>query len=165
MNNYITVILDSTEQKGDQMLSIRTVNNLKELEDIMPVDEFAGKLHDMLVPFEDTVPEIKNGLDYALDTGGSRGGFILAAMEEDRLAGALVMLNTNMSGYVPENLLLYVAVDSDLRGRGIGTQLIEKAIERCRGNVKLHVEYDNPAKKLYERIGFVSKYADMRYSG
>ena len=146
------------------MLSIRTVNHRKELEDIMPVDELAGKLHDMLVPFEDTVPEIKDGLDYALDRSGSRGGFILAAMEDDRLAGALVMLNTNMSGYVPENLLLYVAVDSELRGKGIGTKLIEKAIERCRGNVKLHVEYDNPAKKLYERIGFVSKYADMRYS-
>lgn len=146
------------------MLSIRTVNHRKELEDIMPVDEFAGKLHDMLVPFEDTVPEIKDGLEYALDSSGSRGGFILAAMEDDRLAGALVMLNTNMSGYVPENLLLYVAVDSELRGKGIGTKLIEKAIELCRGSVKLHVEYDNPAKKLYERIGFVSKYADMRYS-
>jgi len=41
--------------------------------------------------------------------------------------------------------------------------MLDLAIELCDGDVKLHVEYDNPAKRLYERIGFKNKYADMRF--
>ncbi|MFA6619377.1 MAG: GNAT family N-acetyltransferase [Candidatus Neomarinimicrobiota bacterium] len=145
------------------MLSIEKLNSVKELENITAKDQFAEKLHEMLIPFEDSVKEIMDGIEYALDKSGNRGGFILAAMENGSIAGALVMLKTNMSGYVPENLLLYVAVEKNMRGKGIGTKLIEKALSLCHGGVKLHVEYDNPAKKLYERVGFVSKYADMRY--
>lgn len=146
------------------MISIAVVRNIEELENFTGIDSFAEKLHEMLIPFEDSTEEIKSGIDYALDTSGHRGGFVLLAVDEGEIEGALVMLNTNMAGYVPENLLLYVAVNESQRGKGIGTKLIRRAIELCRGNVKLHVEYDNPAKGLYERIGFVSKYADMRYS-
>jgi ribosomal protein S18 acetylase RimI-like enzyme len=32
------------------------------------------------------------------------------------------------------------------------------------GDIALHVEYDNPAKNLYERAGFTSKYIEMRYN-
>ncbi len=146
------------------MISMVTISSIAELENIASKDDFAEKLHEMLIPFEDTIPEIKSGIDYALDTSGHRGGFILIALDEGDIAGALVMLNTNMSGYVPENLLLYVAVDSGKRGMGIGSRLIKKALDLCSGDVKLHVEYDNPAKRLYQRLGFQSKYADMRYS-
>ena len=52
---------------------------------------------------------------------------------------------------------------SSVTGRGIGRRTIERALDQADGPVKLHVEYDNPAKRLYERIGFTSKYAEMRY--
>jgi ribosomal protein S18 acetylase RimI-like enzyme len=50
-----------------------------------------------------------------------------------------------------------------MRGRGIGANIIQAAIKHAGGDVALHVEYDNPAKRLYERLGFGSKYAEMRY--
>jgi len=75
----------------------------------------------------------------------------------------LVANKTGMSGYIPENIIVYVAVDAQMRGKGIGKMMIDLAIELCDGDVKLHVEYDNPAKRLYERIGFKNKYADMRF--
>jgi ribosomal protein S18 acetylase RimI-like enzyme len=31
-----------------------------------------------------------------------------------------------------------------------------------RGNIALHVEPDNPAKILYEKLGFTNKYLEMR---
>jgi [ribosomal protein S18]-alanine N-acetyltransferase len=68
-----------------------------------------------------------------------------------------------MSGYIPEHVLVYVAVDEKHRGKGIGKQLIEKTIEECDGDISLHVEYDNPALDIYEHVGFKSKYAEMRY--
>jgi ribosomal protein S18 acetylase RimI-like enzyme len=125
----------------------------------------AGFLHMVMKPYEDTLPDVHAGLEYAFaDGSGGRDGFAIVAGLEGRLVGAVVFLNTNMGGYVPENLLLFVAVDPELRNRGIGRRLIEMAIARCDGDVKLHVEPDNPAKRLYERVGFTNKYLEMRRS-
>ena len=40
---------------------------------------------------------------------------------------------------------------------------MEKAIELTDGDIALHVEADNPAKFLYENVGFNNKYLEMRY--
>jgi ribosomal-protein-alanine N-acetyltransferase len=146
------------------MPEIIVVTSLMELMKITDLKSLATGLHEMLIPFEDSIADIVRGIEYALDNSGNRGGFVLLAREDKNTVGALVMLRTNMGGYIPENLLLFVAVHESRRGKGLGTQLIKKAFDLCTGDVKLHVEYDNPAKKLYERIGFVSKYAEMRYS-
>lgn len=76
--------------------------------------------------------------------------------------GILAMLPTGMSGYIPENLLLYLAVDPRCRGLGIGGILVEEALVHVRGDVKLHLEKGNPARSLYERLGFRAKYEDYR---
>ena len=68
-----------------------------------------------------------------------------------------------MNGYIPENILVYIATHNELRGRGIGKMMMLKAIEIADGNIALHVEPDNPARFLYEKIGFTSKYLEMRY--
>jgi len=101
-------------------------------------------------------------MDYAFSDAEGKGGFILAGYWENKLVGALIMNKTGMSGYVPENILVYVAVDAKMRGKGIGAQIIKKSFELAEGDVKLHVEYDNPAKRLYERLGMKNKYAEMR---
>jgi GNAT superfamily N-acetyltransferase len=126
-------------------------------------DALAEFLHESLKPFEDPLEEVREGMDYALSSTDAKDGFIVMAAEDEEPVGAVVMLKTRMSGYVPEYLLLFVAVRPDRRGRGIGGRIIMEAIERCDGDVNLHVEYDNPAKRLYERLGFKNKYADMRY--
>jgi ribosomal protein S18 acetylase RimI-like enzyme len=125
----------------------------------------AGFLHMVMKPYEDTQPDVHAGLEYAFADGSDgRDGFAILAGCDERLVGAVVILKTNMRGYVPENLLLFVAVDPELRNKGIGGRLIEMAIARCEGDVKLHVEPDNPALRLYERVGFTNKYLEMRYS-
>jgi ribosomal protein S18 acetylase RimI-like enzyme len=53
-------------------------------------------------------------------------------------------------------------VDNSQRGKGFGKQLMQKAISIAEGNIALHVEPDNPAKKLYESLGFTNKYLEMR---
>jgi len=77
--------------------------------------------------------------------------------------GEVVINDSGMSGYIPEHVLVFIAVDKKYRGRGIGKKLIEKAIELCQGNISLHVEYDNPAYEIYKHVGFTTKYAEMRY--
>jgi len=125
--------------------------------------KLAGFLHKSLKPFEDPVSDIDSGIDYALSSEPGRGGFVLIAESAGHLAGALVMLRTGMKGYVPENLLLFVAVAPSMRGKGIGAMLVRKGVQISDGDIKLHVEHANPAKRLYYRLGFTSKYAEMRY--
>ncbi len=129
----------------------------------LPIEALAAFLHASMQPYEDTPEDIRRGLEYALGIGASPGGFILLAWEGEVLVGALVMLHTGMSGYIPENLLLFLAVAPDHRGRGIGARLTREAQDQCRGRIKLHVEYENPARRLYARLGFSSKYAEMRW--
>ena len=39
---------------------------------------------------------------------------------------------------------------------------MKKAIEITEGAIALHVEPNNPAKGLYEKLGFTNKYLEMR---
>lgn len=145
-------------------LELLTVRNQDELPGWLTASGLTRFLHQSLEPYEDSLEEIRSALDRVLLTELGHGGFVLLAVHEEAVQGAIVIHFTPWSGYVPENLLLYVAVDPKHRGRGLGSYLIKQAIARCAGDIKLHVEYANPAIKLYERLGFSSKYAEMRYS-
>jgi DNA-binding MarR family transcriptional regulator/ribosomal protein S18 acetylase RimI-like enzyme len=126
-------------------------------------ESLAHFLHESLKPYEDTVEDIRKSLDYVFSDEPGKGGFILIGEIDNKPVGALVMLYTGMSGYIPENILLFIAVDPAARGMGIGGRIIKHSFEISKGDVKLHVEYENPAKRLYERLGMTTKYAEMRY--
>lgn len=144
------------------MLKIKKINTEKDFKNITR-EEFVDFLFTHLDRFGDPKEDINKCLDYAFSNEKSEGGFALAVFYENKLVGALIMNKTGMGGYIPEWILVYIAVDASYRGRGFGRQIIEEAFKHCDGDVKLHVEYDNPAKRLYERIGFTTKYAEMRY--
>lgn len=127
-------------------------------------DFLAEFIMECLQPFEDTFEDTKRGIDDAVGGLPCKGGFILLAMRDERLAGAMVMLETRMKGYIPEKCLLFIGVDAKLRGLGIGKHLLDLTTKIAGGNIYLHVEYANVrAQKLYERMGFVNRYAEMRY--
>jgi len=145
------------------MLDIKEFHSDADMEKHISRAEYVGFLHTHLDRFRDPKHEINAAIDYAFSEAEGKGGFVLAAFYQENLAGGLVMVDTGMEGYIPEHYLVYVAVNAALRGKGIGGEIIKRGIETAKGNVALHVEYDNPAKRLYERIGFSTKYAEMRY--
>lgn len=145
------------------MLDIQVLKAESDFNEKLSRKDYVDFLFTHLDRFGDPKEDINKCIDYALSDNPSEGGFLLAAFYEDKLVGALIMNNTGMSGYIPENILVYVAVDAAMRGKGFGRQIVEESFKHAKGNVKLHVEYDNPAKRLYERIGFTTKYAEMRY--
>ncbi|MCB0792295.1 MAG: GNAT family N-acetyltransferase [Flavobacteriales bacterium] len=123
-------------------------------------DAIAGFLEDHLDRFGDPKAHIRKAIDFALDP--ARGGAVIVGREDQGPVGAVVMNRTGMSGYIPENILVYIAVDRSMRGKGLGKVLMQAAIEGADGAIALHVEPDNPAKRLYDALGFTNKYLEMR---
>lgn len=116
-----------------------------------------------LEQYGDEKPDIEKALQYALKETTSFGGFVLEGYDiNENVVGTVVINKTGMSGYIPENILVYIAVDNSQRGKGYGKELINKAVELCDGDVALHVEKDNPARFLYEKVGFTNPYLEMR---
>jgi ribosomal-protein-alanine N-acetyltransferase len=150
------------KERKKEMLTYRLYKNTKDINE-SEISTSVNFLHQHLDEFGDKPDDIKKCLDYALSIDHGKGGFILQAFYENELAGVLVMNKTGMQGFIPENILVYIAVDSKHRGKGFGGQIIKEAVKHTKGSIKLHVEYENPAKRLYERLGFTSKYAEMRF--
>ncbi len=120
-------------------------------------------LYTNLEEFGDAKEDITRAVDYALEERPSFGGFLLTSIHNEELSGVVVVNRTGMKGYIPENILVYIASHKKLRGKGIGKALMKKSVEQAEGDVALHVEPENPAKFLYEKIGFTNKYLEMRY--
>ncbi|MFD1551112.1 GNAT family N-acetyltransferase [Putridiphycobacter roseus] len=112
--------------------------------------------------YGDPKKDILKAIEYAIKSFASFGGFVLTVEENDEIKGAVVINQTGMGGYIPENILVYIAVHDTMRGKGIGKLLMSRAIEYTQGDIALHVEAKNPAKKLYEKLGFTNPYLEMR---
>lgn len=125
-------------------------------------DDIADFLYHHLDQYGDEREHIMRCIGYACGDETGQDGFILVAHENDEIAGAVIINDTNMGGYIPEHLLVYIAVHGEYRGRGLGSGLMERIIEETGGDIALHVEPDNPAVHLYEKFGFTNKYLEMR---
>ncbi len=113
-----------------------------------------------LEEYGDKIEDIQKCMDYVMNP--AKGGNIFAGIENGSIVGAVILNNTGMQGYIPENILVYIAVDCEQRGKGIGKKMMEHALSLTKGSVALHVEPENPALKLYEKLGFTNKYLEMR---
>jgi len=127
----------------------------------VPYDEFLKVLDNWLVQFSDPMEEIKEATDNAFEKG-----FVICAFDRGDLVGITVLSRSNWKNFFPHYHLSYIATKKDLRGMGIATQLMQKAVELSGGSLSLHVETDNKrAIKLYEKMGLKRKYYRMLYTG
>jgi len=112
-----------------------------------------------LEKYGDNLVDINKAIEYVFE---NNGGFVLVQFHGNQISGVVVVNETGMSGYIPENILVYIAVDAKHRGKGFGKELMMSAIKMCKGDIALHVEKDNPARFLYEKLGFKNPYLEMR---
>jgi len=107
-------------------------------------------------PPREILSEAKQSI-YFEDFGG-RHDFGVVAELGGRVVGVAWSRLMAAYGYVDdETPELAIALLPECRGRGVGTALLERLFEilSCRyHSVSLSVERGNPAKRLYERLGF-----------
>ncbi|SRR5699024_4841965 len=160
--NIFDLFLDGGKsEKNRAMIQIAeyNLNNIPTLKEEQKITQF---LFDELEQYGDPKRDIQKAIDYALGRNGKPGGMVLVAKEDEQIVSAVVINDTGMSDYIPENILVYIATDKNQRGKGIGKMIIQEVIARTKGDIALHVDPNNPAKKLYERLGFTNKYLEMR---
>ena len=124
--------------------------------------EIVNFLFENLQEFGDPKIDIQKAIDYSVKEFISFGGFTMLIMENDIIVGATIINRTGMGGYIPENILVYIATHKDYRGKGFGKILMQKAIDYSKGDIALHVEASNPAIHLYNKLGFTNPYLEMR---
>lgn len=138
------------------------VFNAVQKPDVNEKSKIVDFLFDHLDQFGDKKEDILKAIDFSVKDSASFGGFTLMATDGENVVGAVVVNQTGMQGYIPENILVYIAVHRDLRGQGLGKVLMTEAINLANGDIALHVEPDNPARHLYQKLGFDNKYLEMR---
>jgi len=119
-------------------------------------------LHKNLEEYGDPKAHILKCINFAVKETTSFGGFVLISFEGKTITGSVIVNKTGMDGYIPENILVYIATHKDFRGKGIGKRLMEETLNFAKGDIALHVEANNPAKFLYEKYGFTNPYLEMR---
>jgi ribosomal protein S18 acetylase RimI-like enzyme len=113
--------------------------------------------------YGDSMETIMNAIDFALSSIPHGDGFIIIAAKDEKILGAVVNTRTATGGFIPENIFVYVCVDRDHRRNGVAKSMLKEAVRMSQGDVKLHVEKDNPAIRLYEKLGFEEQYIEMRF--
>ncbi len=143
-------------------MEVVVLNNRFPSHPSLQLSDIAAFLHKHLDEYGDKLEDIQKAISYALADEVGKGGFVLVGIDDDQIAGAVVVNETGMSGYIPENILVYIAVHIRYRGKGVGKKLMEAAIKEANGDIALHVEPSNPARFLYEKLGFKAPYLEMR---
>lgn len=119
-------------------------------------------LFNHLEQYGDPKSAIRKAIEYAAKERAGLGGYVFVLEDKKEIIGAVVINRTGMDEYIPENILVYIATHKQYRGKGLGKKIMQIAIDNCRGDIALHVEKDNPAKFLYEKLGFTNPYLEMR---
>lgn len=144
------------------MLTIHKIDKHNSISELQ-INQYSDFLYQHLEHYGDEKEDIIKAIHYAMGINDKPGGFILYATDEqEKIVGIAVLLDTLMHGFIPEHILVYLAIDSSVRGQGLGSQLLDGVKAEAKGSIALHVDKDNPAQNLYERKGFEKKYIEMR---
>ena len=124
-------------------------------------NDFLKTLDEWLVQFTDSMEEIEEAVENAF-----KEGYVICAFYEGVIVGITIISRSRFEKFFPKYHLSYIATKRDIKGKGIATQLLQKAIEVTGGDLSLHVEIENKrAIKLYEKMGLRKKYYRMFYKG
>ncbi|MCF7932083.1 MAG: pyridoxal-phosphate dependent enzyme [Acholeplasmataceae bacterium] len=159
---FMKQVRSGTVQNGKHVIILNDGKNRVSIDEVSSYQHLGKKelyalVEKYLGRFGDSKEEVEDAIDNAMTKG-----HILIAEGEDLPDGIAVIVHTGFSQFIPSYHLAYIGINPQSKGRGVGTELIMRAIDLTDGNLSLHVDLDNPgAKKLYEKMGFKHVYNRM----
>lgn len=163
---FIKSYEDGNLKEGKHVIVLnegKTQVQVKRLEsfDSIGKEELVTMTRDYLAQYHDSTMETREAIENAMDRG-----FILLAKKEDMIQGVCIVVHMGFDVFIPTYHLAYIGTSKNLKGRGVGSELIQRAIDLTDGTISLHVDLDNKnAKKVYEKYGFKHVYNRMIYYG
>ncbi|GAU77321.1 pyridoxal-phosphate dependent enzyme [Fusibacter sp. 3D3] len=149
-------------QKGRHVIILNEGRSDVKIENINDFEEVSKKelveyTRQWLAQYSDSSLETEDAIQNA-----SERGFILLASRNGEYEGICIVVNLGFKDFIPTYHLAYIGTQKGSKGRGVGTELIQRALDLTSENLSLHVDLDNKgAKKLYEKLGFKHKYNRM----
>jgi hypothetical protein len=86
-------------------------------EDKIYTNQIVALLFTHLEEYGDKVEDILKCTDYVMNP--EKGGNIVG-IDDNKIVGVVILTNTGMKDFIPENILVYIAVDNSQRGKGYG---------------------------------------------
>lgn len=151
-------------QEGRHLIVLNdgySVVNIVEIakEDAISNEDLVRFTREVLHPYSDSIEETSDAIRRARE-----GGHILVSSRNGEYEGICVVVDLGFDDFIPTYHLAYIGVKPETKGRGVASELIQRAVELTEGNISLHVDLDNDrAKKLYKKLGFKHKYNRMIY--
>ncbi len=132
-----------------------------QIEDIAP-------LFDSYRVFYKMDSDIESAKAFLKDRISNEESVIFAAYEGENAIGFVQLYYTFSSVSLEKSLILNdLYVDSEYRKQSVGQQLLEKAQQFCAHQgfkgLALETAIDNPAQKLYEKLGWEKDYHCFHY--
>lgn len=107
--------------------------------------------------------DIASAIEYAMKDRPSFGGYIVTVEKDDQIVAATIVNKTGMTGYGPENILVYFGTQQD-SSYEVNQKMLDKTITVAKGDIAFLVTPDNPWKNIFRKLGFESKLLEMNYS-
>ena len=142
-------------------MTIKTFDAFSRLS-IIDINRIANFLFEYSDDARDTKSAIRKAILYAAKEVPGLGGYVFVMEHNNEILGATVVNRTGMNEYIPENILVYIAVKTAFRKKGIAKELIKHTIKYCDGDISTHINKDNPVVKLFEKQGFEPRNIEMR---
>ncbi|TNJ42118.1 GNAT family N-acetyltransferase [Tamlana fucoidanivorans] len=128
----------------------------------MNINQITNFLHKYSGDFKDSKFGIRKSIMYAAKEIPGIGGYVLVIEDATDIVGAAVVNKTGMKDYIPENILVNLAIKPSYRGKGIAKTLIRQLKSYCKGSIALHINPENPAIALFKKEGFKVANIEMR---
>ena len=114
-------------------------------------------------PIDLSSAEVQESLEYAVKERPSFGGFVLSAIEEEEIVGALIVNRTGMGGFNPSYLLVHFGIHPKYKQNGLPQRLLSAALRYTKGDLAMRLPVDHPQRSLIEAVGFKAAYLEMRF--